>query len=221
MTTKSRLSLAALALAASIGGAGAQTTQNAQDHDAHHPANQAAPQAQAPAPTPGQRPMGAGPGGPGGGGMMTGGMMGGDMSQMMGMMQMMRGGMMPMGAGPMGMGPGGGQPFRHVEGQLAFFRTELRITDAQLPQWNALAEVIRGNTRQLQQVMMPPAPNAGPPSLPDQLERRAAQLAAMLEATKAVLGAAKPLYAVLSTDQKKTADELMAEHMMTMRMRGL
>jgi hypothetical protein len=218
MMTKSGSTFAALALAASIGFANAQTAQNAQDHEAHHPPGQAAPQAQTPAPMPGQRPMGPGPGGTGGGGMT----MNGDMSQMMGMMQqMMRGGMMPMGAGPMGMGPGGRQPFRHIEGQLAFFRTELGITDAQLPQWNAFADVVRNNARQLQQAMTPPAQTAGPPSAPEQLERRATQLSAMLDATKAVLGAAKPLYVALSPEQKKTADELMAEHMMAMRMRGL
>jgi hypothetical protein len=32
-----------------------------------------------------------------------------------------------------------------------------------------------------------------------------------------VLAAAKPLYAALSVDQKKIADELMAEHFMAMR----
>ena len=28
----------------------------------------------------------------------------------------------------------------HVEGRLAFLKTELKITDAQLPLWNAVAE---------------------------------------------------------------------------------
>jgi hypothetical protein len=207
MTTKTRFTFTALALAASLGAANAQTAQSAQEHDAHHPADQAAPQAQAPAPTTGQRPAGAAPG-----------MMGGDMGQMMGrMQQMMQGGMMPM-----GMGPGGRQPFRHIEGQLAFFKTELHITDAQLPQWNALADVIRANARRLQETMTPPAQgSSGVSALPDQLERHAAQLAAMLDATKAVQGAAKPLYAVLTDDQKKIADELMADHMRSMRMRGL
>lgn len=202
MTTKLRSTVAALAFVTSLGAVHAQTPQG---QDPHHPAGQAAPQAQPPAPTPSQRPAGTDPG------MM----MGGDMSRMM--QQMMQGGMMPM-----GMGPGGRQPFRHIEGQLAFFKTELHITDAQLPQWNALADVIRANAKRLQETMMPPSQgSSGVPALPDQLERRSAQLAAMLEATKAVEGAAKPLYAVLTTEQKKIADELMAEHMRSMRMRGL
>src|SRR5689334_19396747 len=136
MTTRTRMSFAALALAASLGVANAQTAQNQQEHEGHHPADQAAPQTQAPAP----RPNAGAPG-----------MMGGDMGQMMATMhQMMRNGMMPMGAG--GMGPGG-QPFRHIEGQLAFYKTELRITDAQLPQWNAFADVIRTNAKRLQESM--------------------------------------------------------------------
>ena len=38
---------------------------------------------------------------------------------------------------------------------------------------------------------------------------------------QAMLAGAKPLYATLSDDQKKVADELMAEHLMTMRARGM
>jgi LTXXQ motif family protein len=33
----------------------------------------------------------------------------------------------------------------HVEGRLAFLKTELKITDAQLPLWNAVADAIRAN----------------------------------------------------------------------------
>lgn len=208
MTTNIRFPFAVLALAASIGVANAQT---AQEHEAHHPADQATPQTQAPTPTPSQRSMGAGQGGPG---MM----MGGDMGQMMTMMQqMMRGGMMPT-------GPDGRQPFRHLEGQLAFYKTELHITDAQLPQWNAFADVMRSNAKRLQEVMAPPVQSgmgASVPPVPDQLERRVAQLSALLEATQSTLGAVKPLYAVFTPEQKKLADELMAEHLMAMRMRGL
>jgi hypothetical protein len=49
------------------------------------------------------------------------------------------------------------------------------------------------------------------------MERRMAMLSAQLDAMQPVLAAAKPLYAALSDDQKKIADELMAEHFMSMR----
>src|SRR5690242_8752465 len=63
------------------------------------------------------------------------------------MMAMMSGGMMsqagkdgrgmtmPM-SGMMGMRPG----IEHLEGRLAFLKTELKITDVQAPQWNAFAD---------------------------------------------------------------------------------
>src|SRR5690349_15695774 len=58
--------------------------------------------------------------------------------------------------GPGMMGPGmmgqGGMPMmgmmqRHVEGSIAFLKTELKITDAQLPLWNAVADAIRANAK--------------------------------------------------------------------------
>ena len=68
------------------------------------------------------------------GGAMAGA---GDMP-MMGMMRMMMG---QDGMGGMAMMAG------HVEGRLAFLKTELKITDAQLPLWNAVADAIRANAK--------------------------------------------------------------------------
>jgi hypothetical protein len=218
MTTKT-LVLAAAALAASVTLARAQT---AQDHEAHHPGTDAGTtaQAQPPAPPsgmtrgpaqPGTMPMqpGATPGGPN---MM----MGADMTHMSNMMQMMRGGMMPM-----GMGMAAGRPFQHIEGQVAFYKTELKITDAQELLWNAFAEALRGNATRLQQAMAKATEAKGVVAVPERMERRIATLAALLDAMQSMQAAAKPLYAVLTDEQKKVADELMAEHMMAMRARGL
>ena len=210
------LTLSAVAFAAGIAMASAQP---APGQDPHHPDTGAgAAQAQPVAPTP-QRPATRGPmqSGmpmqPGVQGMM----MGGDMAQMMTMMQMMQSGMMPMGMGPRG----GRDPFQHIEGQIAFYKAELKITDAQAPQWNAFADAMRGNAANLRQTMMQARESQATISAPEQMERRIATLDAMRDAMQAMLAAAKPLYAVLSDDQKKTADELMAEHMMSMRARGL
>lgn len=60
-------------------------------------------------------------------------MQGGTMPMMRGMQQ---NGMMPM----MGMAD-------HVEGRIAFLKAELKITDAQLPQWNTFADALRSNAR--------------------------------------------------------------------------
>jgi hypothetical protein len=50
------------------------------------------------------------------------------------------------------------------------------------------------------------------------MERRIAFLSAHLEAMRAVAAAAAPLYGALSEEQRRTADELMAEHFRAMRM---
>jgi len=78
-------------------------------------------------------PPAAGPG-------MPGGMAGGGDMPMMRMMRMMMGrdGMAMMGA-----------MARHVEGRLAFLKTELKITDAQLPLWNAVADAMRANAKSM------------------------------------------------------------------------
>src|SRR4051794_20741371 len=121
-----RKKLAAIAVMLALAAAPAIAAE--EDHSQHHPAG--APAAAAtPAPTTGQAMSGgAMPG-------MDGGM---PMMRMMGMMGMM--------------GPGGGMPMMrmmqgHVEGRLGFLKTELKITDAQLPLWNAVADVIRANAK--------------------------------------------------------------------------
>jgi hypothetical protein len=85
-------------------------------------------------------------------GMMGGGtgMMGGDMGAMMQrMMPMMRSMMAQRGMermdGPMGM-----MAPRRVEGRIAFLRTELQITEAQTPAWNAFADVLRAQARSME-----------------------------------------------------------------------
>jgi LTXXQ motif family protein len=198
MTIKTKLGLlvATATLAGSIGFASAQSP------DPHHPDQKPAPTRQ-----------GMGPGGTQGGP----GMMGGNMAGMVAMMQMMRDGM-PM---PMGMGPNAAQPFQHIEGQLAYWRAELRITDAQAPQWDAFAGAVRDNVKKLQPAMMTTMQGAGEATAPDQLDRRITFLTTELDAMRAVQAAAKPLYDALTADQKKAADQLMAEHMMGMRARGL
>jgi hypothetical protein len=140
------------------------------------------------------------------GGMMSGGMMGGGMMQggmmrggmMGGMMQ--GGGMMPMMA--LGMS-------KHVEGTIAFLRAELKITDAQAPQFNAFADAMRANVpkmRSMNESMMAQAGAAK--TVPERLAQHEKMLAERLDVVRAMKAALDPLYAALSDEQKKTADEL-------------
>src|SRR5258708_20477592 len=43
-------------------------------------------------------------------------------------------------------------PGRHVEGRIAFMRTELKITDSQQAQWERVAATMRANAAQMDQM---------------------------------------------------------------------
>ena len=131
---------------------------------------------------------------------MPGGMAGAGDMPMMGMMRMMMGrdGMSMMGA-----------MTRHVEGRLAFLKTELKITDAQLPLWNAVADAIRANAKSMGDIAGGMMGGSQTATLPDKLAMREKMMAAHLEALQKFKAAVDPLYAALSEEQKKTADELL------------
>jgi hypothetical protein len=192
----------ALAMLAGIAVAYAQTTQ--QDHDAHHPDAQAAPAMPSPQASPGTA-------------MGMDKMMGGNMEQMMRTMM----GRMMSGEGMSGMeppmGPHAGMAgLRHIEGQLAFYKAELHITDAQTAQWNAFADAIRAGAKPLATAYAAMMPGEGLPSIPDQLTKRRQLLTAELESLQGIQPVARSLYDVLSPEQKKLADEMMADHLRRM-----
>ena len=135
-------------------------------------------------------PPAAGPGMPGG---MAGG---GDMPMMR--MMMGRDGMSMMGA-----------MARHVEGRLAFLKTELKITDTQLPLWNAVADAMRANAKSMGDMAGGMMGGSQTATLLDKLAMREKMMTAHLEALRRFKAAVDPLYAALSDEQKKTADELM------------
>jgi len=136
-------------------------------------------------------PMGSMPGSSGGMPMMGERQMG--ERPMMGMMQMMMGSMAD-----------------HVEGRIAFLKTELKITDAQQPLWNAVGDAMRANAKDMA-AMMPMMQSMMQPSgtLPEKLAGREKAMTAHLEALRKLKAAIDPLYAALSDEQKKTADQLM------------
>jgi len=131
---------------------------------------------------------------------MPGGMAGGGDMPMMGMMRMMMGrdGMSMMGA-----------MARHVEGRLAFLKTELKITDAQLPLWNAVADAMRANAKNMGDMAGGMMGGSQTATLPDKLAMREKMMTTHLEALRKFKAAVDPLYAALSDEQKKTADELL------------
>ena len=104
------------------------------------------------------------------------------------------------------------RPLEHIDGQLAYYRAELHITDAQQPQWNAFADAFRAAANTLREAVTRATQGGGQTAAPDLLQRRIALLSAQLEALRSVEAAGRPLYAALSDEQKRAADQLMAEH---------
>lgn len=100
----------------------------------------------------------------------------------------------------------------HVDGQLGYIKAELKITEAQTAQWNVFADAFRADkekqaqtckTVQEQMRSMASAP------LPDSMKIMADRLSARLESIRAMYAAIGPLYASLTQEQKKKADEIM------------
>ena len=97
----------------------------------------------------------------------------------------------------------------HVEGRIAFLKTELKIRDAQQPLWNAVGDAMRANAKDMA-AMIPMIQSMMQPSgaLPEKLAAREKAMTAHLEALRKLKSAIDPLYAALSDEQKKTADQL-------------
>jgi hypothetical protein len=96
-----------------------------------------------------------------------------------------------------------------IEGRIAFLRAELKITDAQAPLFEAVANVMRENDRQMRAAFE----NRKRPQqvgLLDRLDRRQKRAEEMAAATGKLKAAWTPLYAALDDAQKKTADELLS-----------
>jgi hypothetical protein len=211
MTNSLKMKLLASALI--LGTTAMASAQQAQD--SRHPASISIAQAAAPsgsAQTPGGQPgmMGGGTGGgammgggPGGGAMMGGGPGGnwGGAGHGWGM----GGGMMSM----MGMMGDPDQMIKFVDGRLAFIKTEMKITSAQQPLWDAFASALRENARTMNAAMSAMMTrHAGDVALPERLDQQEAVLSARLEALRKTKSALGPLYAALTDEQKKTMDTL-------------
>jgi LTXXQ motif family protein len=97
----------------------------------------------------------------------------------------------------------------HVEGRIAFLKTELKIADAQQPLWNAVADAMRANARAMADMPSGMPMMGTGTTLPDKLASHEMMMAAHLDGLRKLRAAVDPLYAALNDDQRKTADELM------------
>ncbi len=186
----------ALMLAGTLLPAAAQQSEQpaqSKDHGAHHGGSE-------------QKSMGgadsAGGGMMGHGGAMGhGGMMGHGMCPMMGEMM----------GGKRGK-KGHGMMMRSVpmmEGRLAYIKADLEITEAQSPAWNGYADAVRARRSKMEAMHadMMKARESG-----NALQRMDARIKALetnLDSMKSLKPATEALYAVLTDDQKKKADQLL------------
>jgi hypothetical protein len=134
-----------------------------------------------------------------GSGMMAGGMMGADAMNCMGM----------------------------SDARIAAVKAELKLTDAQLPLWNAFVAAVQTNKQAMQQRMSTmhgsgAGKGAGPSSgmmmmssgpLPERLAQHETMMAAHLVALRQVEAAVTPFYDSLTPDQKAKADRLLCGQM--------
>lgn len=106
-----------------------------------------------------------------------------------------------------------GDRTERMEARIAQLKTTLKITDAQLPQWNAFADTLRKQARaggERMKARQASTQGAKPATAIEQLERRKAALAAASARMDELLASARPLYAALSPEQQKIADGLLA-----------
>jgi hypothetical protein len=108
------------------------------------------------------------------------------------------------------------RPGAHLEGRLAFLKTELQIKPAQQKAWDDFSTAAHQSVKVMQDAH-PPRPDGEkkhehgdwtPPPVPDRLDHAEKMMNARLTALHTITGPVKALYATLDTTQKKTADEL-------------
>lgn len=156
--------------------------------------------------------------GQGQGGMMgQDGMMGrgGMMGQNMGGQDMsgcpMMGDMMGFGRG-MKQGMGQGAMMHSVpmmEGRLAYIKADLEITDAQMAAWDAYADAVRARHATMEGMRAETMKAKESGSALQRLDARIKTMESRLESLKALKPVTEGLYAVLSDEQKKKADQLL------------
>lgn len=102
---------------------------------------------------------------------------------------------------------------KHIEGRLAFLKTELKITEAQTAAWAKLADTLRNTAETHGKMMQSHMQEMHDGSflkkpLPDRLAFMETMMSARLEEIRSVKAAFEELYGTLADDQKKVADQI-------------
>ncbi|CAE6770993.1 hypothetical protein R75461_06619 [Paraburkholderia nemoris] len=94
---------------------------------------------------------------------------------------------------------------RNVEDRIAYLHTQLKITSAQESQWNAFADVMRGNGETMGQLFQQRKANTNLSAI-DDMKQYATIAQAHADGMKKLVDAFDPLYSSFSPEQKKLAD---------------
>jgi periplasmic protein CpxP/Spy len=99
-------------------------------------------------------------------------------------------------------------PQAAADQRIQALRTELHIDDAQLPQWNAFAQVMRDNATKTDALFRQRASAAARMNALDNMKSYADIARAYADNTQALATAFEALYGVLTVQQKQTIDTL-------------
>jgi protein CpxP len=104
-------------------------------------------------------------------------------------------------------------PGRHVEGRIAYLKAELKITDAQSPLFDKVANVMRENAKAMGDAAQSLRGDRNQPRTAiARLEVRAKFAQLRADGETKMLAAFRPLYQAMSPDQQKAADEMFEHH---------
>jgi LTXXQ motif family protein len=120
-------------------------------------------------------------------------MMGGGMEHMQHMMSMMH------------------ERLSHAGDRIASLKTELKITESQMPAWTKFSDALLASAKSTEESMdaMHKQMQSGVmPTLPEKLDHHAKMAAAHITNLQTIKAALDPLYASFSDEQKKLADSL-------------
>jgi periplasmic protein CpxP/Spy len=101
-------------------------------------------------------------------------------------------------------------PGQFVDGRIAFFKTELKITPTQEAQWQQVEAAMRENAKALDQAIATARQNRPAVNAIQHLELRDQFAKVRSDNDDRFLAAFKPLYGSLSPDQQKMADQMIA-----------
>lgn len=99
----------------------------------------------------------------------------------------------------------------HVEGRIAFYKAELKITDSQAKAWDGVAQAMR-RSAEADRALRDELRSRGytPMNAVERLALRDKVSAVRTENAKAFTAAFTALYGQLSDDQKKAADQMLS-----------